>query len=353
MDRIVMSEVDAIISLTPAAIHVVTACLGYGIPALINLERSGVKIMVHTLVNDKGQMINEGDWITISSKLRTLFIGKATYKPARFQKYLEGQKLDMDPKEEKVFINMSIAFKEYQKIVDSLETGDIAKLSDLVKLIRNDLQRYPKKAERFVNKWFDGHTDYYIHQILKSEPGSHLDQHRLYSLLSTDRKVRFFKNIIVICKADNLKGYKAGAFMLGRFMSQPHPIAFWKELNPEEIVFLLNEYVLFEKYIQVLNDFDERHINRLRNEILNYGLGSINLSNSDAEIFTPLKLFIKNWDPVNEACHSHFDKETEMLLDLLQMPYGEIYDYKIPWAISKLQDLCKQEQVPIPDKDDI
>lgn len=353
VDRIVMSEVDAIASLTPAAIHVVTACLGYGIPALINLEKYGAKIIVRTLVNDKGQMINEGDWITISSKRRALFIGKASYKPARFQKYLEGQKLELEPKEEKVFVNMARAFKEYQTIVDSLESGDITKLSDLVKLIRNDLQKYPKKAEKFVNKWFDDHTEYYIHQILKSELGSHLDQHRIYSLLSTDRRVRFFRSIIELCKGEKLKGFKAGAFMLGRFMSLPHSLAFWKELNAGEILFLLNEYVLFEKYLQVLNDNDERHINRVRNEILSYGLGSISISKADAEIFISLKLHMKDWEPVNDLYDSSFDKETGALLDLLQLPYGQIYDYNAPWSVDKLKEVCRNEKVNFPDKESI
>jgi len=352
-DRVVMGEVDAIVSLTPAAIHVVTACLGYGIPALIDLDKQGVKIMVHTLVNNKGQMINEGDWITISSKQRSLFIGKATFKPARFQKYLEGEKLEMEPKEEKVFVNMAKAFKEYQQIVNSLKTGDIADLSDLVKLIRNDLQKDPKKAEKFVNNWFDTHTDYYVHQILKSEPGSHLDQHRIYSLLTTGRKVRFFKDIIAICKRDHLKGFKAGAFMLGRFMIQPHTIAFWKELNPDEIIFLLNEYILFEKYLQALNDFDERHINRVRNEILSNGLGSIILSKADAEIFISLKLHIKNWEPINKLYHASFDSETLVLLKLLQLPYGQIYDYSAPWSVGKLKDVCKSEQIMCPLEDSI
>jgi len=109
--------------------------------------------------------------------------------------------------------------------------------------------------------------------------------------------------------------------------------------------------VLFEKYIQVLNDFDERHINRVRNEILNYGLGSINLTTINAEIFITLKLLGKDWGPINEAYDSSFDKETESLLDLIQLPYGEIYDYNTPWSVGKLEDICKNEKIACPGKD--
>lgn len=350
-DRMVLSEVDAILSLTPTAIHVVTACLGYGIPALINLENYNSKIINNTLVNEQGLVINEGDWITISSKLKMLFIGKANYKPARFQKYLEGQQIELEPKEAAVFVNMEKAFREYQKIVNSLKSGDITELSDLVKLIRNDLQKNPNKAEKFVNKWFDKHFDYYIHQILKSDLGSHIDQHRLYSLLTIDRRVRFFKNIIQICKNKGLKGYKAGAFMLGRFMCLSQPIDFWKEFSPDEIIFLLNEYVLIQKYIQLLYDFGEKNINKVRNEILNFGLGSIILSIIDAKVFISLKLCVKNWESINKLITSSFDKETKVLLDLLQMPYGDLYEYDKPWSLNNLQDTCKSEQINIPNKD--
>ncbi len=43
-DSVVMREMDAIISLTSAAVHVVTICQSLGIPALLSLEKSGVSL---------------------------------------------------------------------------------------------------------------------------------------------------------------------------------------------------------------------------------------------------------------------------------------------------------------------
>ena len=43
-DTVVMREMDAIISLTSAAIHVVTICHSLGIPALLSLEKNGVDV---------------------------------------------------------------------------------------------------------------------------------------------------------------------------------------------------------------------------------------------------------------------------------------------------------------------
>jgi len=139
-DTLVMGEVDAIISLTPAAIHVVTACRGYGVPAFLDLEKFGIQFNNDNLVNKDGLMINEGDWITISSKKQNIYLGEAKYISARFQRYLEGEKLVLEPKEEAVFINMYKAFKVYDEVVENLELDQISELDDLIKLIRNDLQ---------------------------------------------------------------------------------------------------------------------------------------------------------------------------------------------------------------------
>ena len=43
-DTVVMREMDAIISLTSAAVHVVTICQSLGIPALLSLEKNGVTL---------------------------------------------------------------------------------------------------------------------------------------------------------------------------------------------------------------------------------------------------------------------------------------------------------------------
>ena len=42
-DTITLNEIHAILSMTPAAIHVVTACRGYGIPALLDLHSFGIR----------------------------------------------------------------------------------------------------------------------------------------------------------------------------------------------------------------------------------------------------------------------------------------------------------------------
>ncbi|MDA3813198.1 MAG: hypothetical protein PF570_02980, partial [Candidatus Cloacimonetes bacterium] len=352
-DTIVMGEVDAIVSLTPAAIHVVTACKGYGVPAFLDLEKFGIQFDNNKLVNKNGVSITEGDWITVSSKKQNIYLGKANFTPARFQKYLEGEKLIMKPKEENVFINMAKAFKVYDKVVENLELDQISELDDLIKLIRNDLQKKPDKAKKIVNSWFDSNTEYYVKQLLLSELGSHQDQNKIYDLFTTERQVRFFRRAIQFCLDNNQKGFNAGSFMLGRFICIEHSVKFWNAFPDYEIGFMLNEYILFEKYLNVLYEVGEREVNRARKKILNEGLGEIRIKLGNAMVFMPLKLSKQDLNKIKSIDKFEFDKGTIALIDLLQQPFGYFFNYDVQWSFSRLEEVCKREGIPIPKRNEI
>ena len=352
-DTVIMKEVDAIISLNPAAIHVVTACRGYGIPAFLNLENYGIKLEDNTLVNTQNIKIKEGDWITISSKKKTIFLGEATFTPARFRNYIDGKRFKMEPKEEIVFKNMADAYKEYEAIVSSLDHSDISNLEDLTKFIRTDLEKDEKKAENFVNNWYDTNSDYYVNQILKSELGTHQDQHKLYKLLSRDRQISFYKKVIDQCLKNNLKGFKAGSFMLGRFICIKHSGNFWRSFEANEIVFLLNEYILFEKYMYVLYDVGERNISRAKSKILEDGLGGIIINKGNAGIFITLKLACKDWGKITKTLSDELESEAIELIEMLRKPYSFFYDYSAPWSIDPFKKICEEEGIDLPGENDV
>jgi hypothetical protein len=353
-DTLVMGEVDAIISFTPAAIHVITACRSYGVPAFLNLEKFGVKLTGNKMINKSGLVIYEGDWITISSKRQKIFLGKAHYESARFQHYLDGEKFEMPIKEERVFINMSKAFIDYNKLVANLQLEKIVKIDELIKLVNNNMRNKPKKAATLINSWFDVNTELYVNQILESEMGSHQDQHKLYKMFTLNNKIRFFKRVISICRKNNLKGFSAGSFMLGRFLCNSHSVEFWNAFIENDISCMLNEYILFEKYMNVLNQVGEREVNRARKKILSERLGNINLHIGDAMIFVTLKLSKKKLIKIKEfATNNKFDQETIALINLLMKPYGKLYDFNNNWSVSNLQKLCKEASLTLPKPSDI
>ena len=352
-DTVIMNETDAVISMNPAAVHVVTACRGYGIPAFLNLENFNIQLENNCLINSQGMKINEGDWITVSSRRKSIFIGKANFTPARFQKYLAGDKIDLNEKEKVVFKALKDAYKEYRKIVDSLNSDDITSIEDLIKFIRTDLEKDPEKASNFVNNWYNTHETYYVKQILQSELGTHRDRHKIYQYLSVNQRISFYKKAIAVCKENKLTGFTAGAFMLGRFICLTHPAVFWKALNSGEIAFILNEYILFEKYMFALYEVGERKINRAKNTILTKGLSGININKANATIFITLKLVRKDLKNILSEITDKYEPETLQLLKLLQKPYGFLYDYSAAWSISKLKKICEKEGFDLPDKNEV
>jgi pyruvate,orthophosphate dikinase len=109
-DSAVMREMDAILSMTGAAVHVVTICQSLGIPALLSLEENGASLQPGVgLINSDGTEIKEGDWITISSRKKAVFEGEVKFKPdrllqpGRLLRYMKGEPLSLDEEERKSF----------------------------------------------------------------------------------------------------------------------------------------------------------------------------------------------------------------------------------------------------------
>lgn len=354
-DTIVLSEMDAIVSMTPAAIHVVTACRGYGIPAFLNLQKYGVRLQEKSLINEGGLRMSEGDDITLSSKNATIYKGRAQFKPARFLDYLNGQQIEMTPKEEAVFIRMKEAYEKYTDIVTSIEVPDIVDLSNLVRLIRTDMSEHPQTARAFVNDWFDSNVHQYVSQLMESSMGSHQDQYRVYEFLTTERKMTFFEHANAFCLERKRSGLDAGSFMLGRFLATPQPITFWQPFSGQSLAFMLNEYVLYEKYLNVLYEVGEQQITKARRRILSEEISNIETNIYNIDQFISLKLTRPDWQAVEEAMQTlhNVQPESTPLIKKLRQPFGQLFDYNKPWERAKLEDVCTREGQALPGREEM
>ncbi len=348
-DTVVMSEVDAIISLNPAAIHVVTACLRYGVQAFLNLEKYGISLESNYLINKQKHIIKEGDWITLNSNNKTIYHGKAKMRPARLQQYINGEHIKLDKEKEQTFKKLADAYTNYQEIVEHLKANKKAGFNELIKIYRNEKD----KSKPFINNWFEENTNEYVSQILNCELGSHQEQQAIFLLLNLENKIAFFKKIIPVCINKELRGYTAGSFMLGRFLTLMLPIKFWKSFSEDEILFMLNETVLFEKYIHILYEVGERNLSKARHKILQHGLKNIKLQNFNIKNFTTLKLTFKNWDKISKNKLAQYDTDLLILINRLKQTFGELYDYTKPWSFSKLEKICKDEGIEIPKETDL
>lgn len=353
-DTVVMREMDAIISLTSAAIHVVTICHSLGIPALLSLETNGVDLRSDGyLVNSQGKEIREGDWITLSSRRHMLFGGEAKFAPGRLLRYIKGEPVELEADERNTFASIAYAYRYYQQLTKDLAADQTSTLSEVTRLVNFELRRESDEARRLVNGWFDERETMYMEEVLKSDIGDHLGQSNVFEMLTLGRKIRFFKLALAKCSQEEKSGYEAGAFMLGRFLCMCYPVAFWTAFTPTEIGLLVNEWVLFEKYMQLLHNVGERKLVIARKQILKGGLDQLSLHPGNVQSLITLKLSRVPLQTVRESLPSWTDPQSAKVLALLQQPYRAFYDFNAVWSLRQLEKLCQEENLPIPHPDDI
>ncbi|MFC2158098.1 hypothetical protein ACFLT9_09705 [Acidobacteriota bacterium] len=352
-DSVVMREVDAIVSLTSAAIHVVTICQSYGLPALLNVEEDGVTLSSENrLRNANGLEIGEGEWVTISSRNRCLYKGAASFRSARLIRFMRGELVNLSPAEQKAFQRMAEAYSKYNAMITDLKLHQLYSLNEIIRLVILELREETEKASELVNLWFDHNKDLYVEEVLKSEMGDHMKQNDVFNLLTLERQIEFFRRALKKCKSGEITGYTAGTFMLGRFINQPQSIAFWESFSSKETAILINEWVLFEKYMLLLHEVGERKLTRTKERILEGGFSSLALRPNRVKTFITLKLSQNSLEDVKEALPSWSDAQSARVLDLLLLPYSAFYDFEQPWSVSELKNICEENNIPVPEPDE-
>jgi hypothetical protein len=163
-----------------------------------------------------------------------------------------------------------------------------------------------------------------------------------------DRQVRFYRLACDRCLREGRSGYTAGAFMLGRFVNTSQPVALWRALTPERIAVLVNEWILFLKYLDVLQHVGERRLNRARKQILQNGLRTLALHARGVKTLMSLKLSGRDLSLVLAALPPWSDPQSAELLRLLGQPYHMFYDYDAPWSFDELKRLCARADLPVP-----
>jgi len=354
-DAVEMQMVSGICSLSPAAIHVVTAAQNLGIPALLNLEEDGVRIDPERrlLINRDGLSLREGDWITISSRLKILYIGKAVYAPARLLRFMAGEKVDLAPAERKRFESLADYYRGYRRILEGAAAAEFESLQDLGHSVRfGRLSTDPSRAD-FVNKCFDINREKLVRRLFDVTLGTHLINLTAYELLTPERQVMLLRSALAHCRQKGLFGYQAGAFVIGSLIKPDARAAFWESFNPPEVARLINEWVLHQKYLNVLDDFGERRVSKAKDFILSHGLRPLRVHKDLVAEFMTLKLSRVDLAEVRQALAESFDPQTGEVVDFLLRPFAEFYDYADPRSVDALKRICRIEDLPVPDPGDV
>jgi hypothetical protein len=351
-DAVDMQRVGGICSLSPAAIHVVTTAQNLGIPALLDLEADGVRIdpARRRLVNAAGRALDEGDWVTISSSHRALFVGRAVFTPARRLRLMAGEPIDLEPAERDRLERLADDYRQYRRILEQAEASGFASLEDLGHAVRyGELRGDPDRAREFVNCCFDARGDDLARRLLETTLGMHLVNVTAFALLTPGRQARLLRLALGWCRRRGLCGYHAGAFVIGSLVDPDAPPAFWERFEPEEVGRLLDEWVRHQAYLHVLDALGEQRVARAREAILSGGLDDRSgLFERAAARFLALKLSRVDLAEVRRALPAHADPQTAALLDRLRQPYGALVDFADARALARLTALCEAAGLAVP-----
>ncbi len=157
----------------------------------------------------------------------------------------------------------------------------------------------------------------------------------------------------MVCLERGLKGMFAGSYMLGRFTQEGLGISFWNRLGNGEIAFLLNEWVLYRKYREVLREVGEHRIARARKVLLEEPEREMAIRPVDGKTFIRLKLSRKKGVNIEKELGPDTSPETRELLQLLQKPFSFFFDYRYPWSLNPLKKICAEEGVSLPGADEV
>ena len=125
--------------------------------------------------------------------------------------------------------------------------------------------------------------------------------------------------------------------MLGRFVARPLPQELWRGLSAEVVAFLLNEYVLYEKYLHVLEEVGEIRLARAHSRIETEGIDNMVISNFDLYNFVPLLYAGFDWKSISsELDKLEHQENTHLLVEKLSQPIEEIFDMTKPWIKERI-----------------
>lgn len=355
-DTIRMKGVHGLASLNPAAIHVITSAQNLGLPTLLNLGHDGVRIdpAARTLINRQGEVLREGDWVTISSRRKPLYAGQALYASARLLRFMSGEEVDIAPDERPVFERLTAYYREYREILEEVDPSETESLEDLGNaILYGRLKDKPDRAKDVVNSAFDAARPRLVRALFDTTLGEHRMNKAAFDLLTKERRAALLQDAVSEADCLALSGYHAGAFVIGALVDPAARASFWSLLPEDTVAGLLAEWVLHRKYMAVLTAAGEQRINRARERILTEELSTLHLHPGAVEDFMPLKLSAVDLAKVRKSLPKGCDPQAQEVVDLLLRPYRDFYDFNQPWSLNRLKRICERDSLPLPGPDEV
>jgi len=105
--------------------------------------------------------------------------------------------------------------------------------------------------------------------------------------------------------------------------------------------------------MQVLHTVGEKKVLLARKQILKNGLEQLSLHEANLKgCLITLKLSGMPLGEAKDSLPEWSDPQSAYVLELLQQPYRDFYDFKASWSLRQLEKICKEENIPLPQPDD-
>lgn len=251
----VMIEVNGLVSIAGAPIHVAEIAFRYGITALAGLSEGGrsPEIKGDKLVFASGKEIQEGEFIVLSSESESLYVGQAETQQTPFALAFMGtiEPEELSPDDRSLWESFQLLSAELGK-VELCDIEDARALSNL-----NNMLTFIGKAEKakqLVNAWFDAHPNELVQFFLNTRIGKHKGRLEVFKRLSLDNQEKLIRGILAATSSSSGKG----TYIIGRLLicleeeiGSPAYRRFVRKFTPEEEDVLAEEREKAEHYLTI------------------------------------------------------------------------------------------------------
>ena len=106
---------------------------------------------------------------------------------------------------------------------------------------------------------------------------------------------------------------------------------------------MLNEYVLYEKYLSVLQEVGETKLTRTSSKIISEGMHQLEVNNFDYYTFVTLMSTGVRWNEVKEFVNNLNNKQesTLLLINTISKPMSEIFKMEQTWVKEKISRILE------------
>ncbi len=210
----VMVEMNGLICVSPAAVHVTEIARRYGIVALVGIHRGN---RVPSIEDDRlvmrgrsGFVASEGDYVIMSSEKGELFLGKAETRPSTLAMFLMGIG-ELAEEEVALWDDLVTYVQEVEKISIE-EVEEVELLFNLTSTL--SFMRSKDRAIDFANRWFARHTEEFVRFFLNTRIGKHKGRIILFNLLDEANEEKLIR---LIARGLSDSG-EEGVFILGALL---------------------------------------------------------------------------------------------------------------------------------------